>query len=98
MIKLVELPAWGPKKLREIILNIQNAINERTPIASETIELEQRPDGTQFCVKEATGTSAGEEGASGGGGSSGTTIDIYGSFNGDPAIFHLKQSSPPDPL
>lgn len=82
----------GWKKLKDILEEIQNAINERTPLASDTIDLDEKGNGLQICVKENTSSSEEQEGSNGG---SGTQVAIYGARDGAPAIFHLLQSSAP---
>lgn len=83
---------WGPKRLREIFEKIQNAINERTPLASETAEVNETPLGMQICFKTQGNASASDDGGAGGGG---TNQDIYGSLNGAPAVFHLSRTRAP---
>lgn len=90
-------PNWGPRKLRENLKATEDAINERTPIGGIGVDTDQRPDG--IMVAASLGASGGLQAAPsrGGGGPGGTSVDVYGAFNGAPATFHLLQSSPPTP-
>lgn len=81
-------------KLDNILERVQNAINERTPLASDTVDLDERDDGMQICVKDSSGGSSSEESGAGASGAAGTPVAIYGSTNGSPALFHLFQSGP----
>lgn len=85
----------GWKKLRDVLEEIQNAINERCPLASDTVDLDERSDGLVICVRDASSNSSSEEAGAGAAGSSGTPVAIYGARDGAPAIFHLLQSSAP---
>jgi hypothetical protein len=89
-----KIAPWGPKKLREIFKSIEAAINARTPLAGLGIDHDEQPDGVQIHAKPSDLGASGEADATGGGGG-GTSIDIYGYFNGAPAVFHLLQSAPP---
>lgn len=95
--KIFELKTkTGWKKLDDILERFQNALNERTPLASETIELDEQPDGLQICVKTVGGSSSGDSDS--GGSAAGNAGDLFGAYNGAPAVFHLNQSAPPTPL
>lgn len=83
----------GWKKLDNILERVQNAINERTPLASDTVDLDERDDGMQICVKDSSSLSSEEAG--GGTSGAGTSVALYGANNGAPALFHLLQSSAP---
>lgn len=92
-------PGWGPRKLRENFKATEDAINLRTPIGGIGVDTDQRPDG--IMVAASLGASGGLQAApsrGGGGGSGGTPVDVYGAYNGAPALFHLLQSSAPTPL
>lgn len=96
-MRIFEVTKWGPKKLREILEQIQNAINDRTPTAGIGIECDESENGIQINLSAAqTGTP--EDSKGGTGVSSGTAVDIYGALNGFPALYHLLQSSPPTPV
>lgn len=93
----IELTKWGPPKLREIIGEIEKAINESTPLPGLGIEVDVNPGGTQIHTKDAEQNqkSPAQQQASGGG--SGTSVDLYGALNGAPADYHLVQTAPPTP-
>lgn len=93
----LKIKPWGPKRLQAITEELVDAINKRTPLPSETINIDERPDGAQILIKDEEGDNT-EDSTVDPGGASGEPVDIYGAFNGDPAIFHLLQSSPPTPL
>jgi hypothetical protein len=89
---------WGPKPLRTIIRWLIKGINDRTITAGLGIKIDETDGGgAQISVdphiKPDDPTAIG-----GGGGGGGTPIDVYGAFNGAPAVFHLKQTSAPTPL
>lgn len=99
MIEPLKIEPWGPKKLRKIFEDIVKAVNTRTPLKGLGTEVDERPDGVEIDTSEAKAAAAvaAKLAASGGGGFS-THVDIYGSFNGQPAIFHLVQTAPPTPV
>lgn len=82
---------WGPKKLREILESIQNAINDRAPKAGLGIDVDAQPDGAQISSQGAQlGGGTGDSAVGGG-----TSQDVYGAFNGAPAVFHLLRTRAP---
>lgn len=90
---------YGPSRLREVHGQLVQEINKRTPIEGIGIRITEHENGFQISTETKPGPEkSGTEGTQGGGGTDGTSIDIYGAFNGDPAIFHLLQSSAPTPL
>lgn len=102
---------FGPPKLRKIHQTLVSWINAITPKEGLGIKLVRGTASGQASVsKEGLGAASGiqihaDPGVSGeasikkpspsGGGSSGTPVDVYGAFNGAPAVFHLFQSSAP---
>lgn len=95
-MELLKIKPWGPKRLREIIRQIVEAINARTPKEGFGTRAKENPDGVMIHA---------EVGASGSleaqvdekiTGSSGTASIVYGSLNGQPAKFNLIQSAPPE--
>lgn len=96
-MKVLELTKWGPPRLREIIGEIQNAINNRTPVAGLGLDCDECENGVQISLENVKGTP--DDTKSGAGApSGGTTVNIVGALNGAPATYHLLQSSPPTPL
>lgn len=95
---LLKIKPWGPKPLRKILEQLQNAINERTPKEGFGTRIKEHKDGVQIHAE--VGASGGAEALAEPEGvpSSGTPRDVYGAFNGEPAVFHLLESSPPDPV
>jgi hypothetical protein len=94
-MEIFKIKPWGPKKLREIFKSIETAINKRAPIPGLGIDADEQPDGVQIHAKSEVGASGEAQVDSSGGGASGTTVDLFGALNGQPAVFHLLQSSPP---
>lgn len=94
----LKIPRWGPKPVRKIWDLIEVAVNARTPKEGLGTKVKENKDGVQ--VSAEVGASAGLEASlePEGAGSSGTPVDLYGAFNGAPAIFHLLQSSEPTPV
>lgn len=88
--------SWGPPRLRAIFKSIEDAINLRTPLPSESSDVNEKPDGMEI-IQKAWGT-PGSDGDVAGGGGGGTASNLYGALNGAPATFHLLQSSAPTPL
>lgn len=93
------LPNFGPPKLRKIHEAIAAKINQIIPLPGIGIDVDQKPDGLQISARAQVSPDKGKTGATiGGGSSSGTPVDIYGSLNGAPAVFHLLQTSAPAPI
>jgi hypothetical protein len=86
-----KISLWGPKRLRAIFTEIEDAINTRAPLEGCGIRLSQQPDGREISADIAKGGDDSSVAAGGGG----SPVDIYGAFNGAPAVFHLKQTAPP---
>lgn len=98
-IDQIKIKPWGPPVLREIIGELQDAINERTPLPGMGIKFDEREDGVQISTTLAQPPAVVKDPqGSGGGGSSGANVDLYGALNGAPAIFHLVQTSAPTPI
>lgn len=97
-MKALEIPAWGPKKLREIFKAIQDAINARTPIKGAGIGVSENPDGVQISAAVNPPADGSLVGAAGGGSGGGTSFPLYGALNGAPATYPVLLSSPPTPL
>lgn len=93
--KQFKIPKWGPRRLREILQLIEDAINVRTPKAGFGVTTSREPDGTLIHYQEAinAGIAANDSG-----GNSGSPIALYGANSGAPALFHLLQSSAPTAL
>lgn len=89
------LKPWGPKPLRERITQLQNEVDARTPIPGLGINVTD-DKGKKISTKAADAAAPGAMAATGG--SSGTSVDVYGSLNGAPAVFHLLQSADPTAL
>lgn len=92
---------YGPKPLRKIHQELVKAINERTPLEGlGGVKIEQVEDGRRISFDVKKKDSAIEAGAieagGGSGGGGGTASDIYGSLNGQPAVFHLSQTADPE--
>lgn len=99
-MKPVKLLRWGPKKLREIVVAIEGALNARTPHEGLGISLDESSGkGFQISTKLAGGAAIqdSKDGLALGG-SGGTNVNVYGALNGAPAVYHLLQSSPPTPV
>lgn len=97
-MKLFKLDSnFGPPKLRKIHKLFVDAINSRTPKEGFGIKLRENEDGCQISVASETQKQqdSAETTDSGGGSSGGTASDIYGSLNGQPAVFHLSQTANP---
>lgn len=92
---------FGPPKLRNQVQRIAEEISKRTPLKGFGIDISEQPDGLRISLatdnkeQPAEGSEVDEEG--GGGGGTGS-VDLYGSLNGVPAIFHLSQTADPDPI
>lgn len=97
-MQAVKITRWGPGKLQEIVKQLQDGINARTPLESKTISLEERPDGIRICLKDSETDGDEIENSVAGGGSNGTPVDIYGAVSGVPSVFHLFQSSAATPI
>lgn len=92
------LDKWGPKRLRAIFKTIETEINSIRPSAGLGIDVDVTESGSQISTKNETPPGgADKEGTRGGGGGSGTSVNVYGAFNGAAATFHFLQSSPPTP-
>lgn len=92
--KVDDLSNWGPKKLRELFSKVEKRLNKLRPLPGTGIRLNETSDGVEINVDDTPQVGSNIlDGA--GGGSGGTNVALYGAFNGAPAIFHLKQSSPP---
>lgn len=52
-IERLKIKPWGPPVLREIIGELQDAINERTPAKGLGIKLDEQPTGFQISTNEA---------------------------------------------
>lgn len=92
-----KIERWGPQKLQKIWESIENGINERTPVAGMGIEIDISDKGSQISTSVAVDAARAENQGQGGG-SVGTPVDLYGAYNGAPALFHLSQTSAPTPL
>lgn len=73
---------WGPGKLRDILNAISKGVNRRTPIAGVGIDISEEKDGVQISISSPPG-----------GRSAGQPEDIYGAFNGAPAVFNINVNS-----
>jgi hypothetical protein len=87
---------WGPKKLRDIFKEVEEAINLRCPRADCGITVTEDPDGLLIGADTSANSSSTQSG--GGGSAAGTSADIYGALNGQGALYHLVQSAPPTVL
>jgi hypothetical protein len=97
-IDRLKIKPWGPPVFREIIGELQDAINERTPVPGFGINVDEREDGFQISTKLAQPPQTVKDPqGTGGGSASGTAGDIEGALNGAPATFHFLQGSPPTP-
>lgn len=96
-IDQLKIKPWGPARLRQIVKDIQNAINARTPVKGLGIEIDEQPTGAQISTSDSQPSASDDTEISGGGGSGGTPGDIEGALNGAPATYHILQSRPPTP-
>lgn len=90
---------WGPKRLRKIWESIEGEINRNRPTSGLGTDVDVTNGGSQISIsslKPPGGTD--KENAQGGGTGGGSSVNLYGAFNGAPALFHLSQTSPPTPL
>lgn len=90
---------FGPPKLRKVLQSLADAINARQPIEGLGIRISEVPDGRRISLSDQAKEERGEredDRRGGGGGGDGEASEIYGALNGQPAIFHLLQSAPPD--
>lgn len=94
----IKLTRWGPAKLRKILEEIEDRLNENRPIQGLGIQTKQEDDGVYISTAAAQKAQDEEKTGATGGTTSGTVADIYGALNGQPALFHLFQSSPPTPV
>lgn len=94
----LKIKPWGPGPLRNITETLVDAINKRTPLPSETIDIDERPDGAQIIRKDDVTGDSEDSAKVDPGGDGGTNVDIVGMLNAAPATFHLLQSSAPTPL
>ena len=92
---MIKIPRWGPPKLREILGQIEAAINQTQPLAGIGIDVDVTKGGTQISVQEAKQNQKPPGQQQAGGSSSGTPTDVYGAYNGARATFHFLQSAPP---
>lgn len=90
----LELTGWGPKRLRELFKIVETRLSKLRPIEGTGIRISEETDGVQISVDNAPPVGSNILDGTGGG-SGGTTADLYGALNGAPAIYHLKQSSAP---
>lgn len=86
---------WGPPKLRQIVDWLVDSINERTPRAGIGLEADESKNGVQLSLRETNAPTNEGIGGTGGvsTGGSGTPTNIYGSFNGAPAVFNINTNS-----
>lgn len=87
-----------PPFLRKLVKSIVDGINERAPIEGFGIEISEEPDGRRVEIRQPKAVDDATSGSGNPSGSSGTTVSVYGAFNGAPATFHLLQSSAPTPI
>lgn len=96
MLKLLK---FGGKKFKENWERIEAEVNQNKPVDGLGIICDATPNGTQVSTADAKNAAAGGAGSSSSNGSGGgSNVDLYGAYNGAPAVFHLKQSSAPTPL
>lgn len=90
----------GPVFLQEQLGELQDAINERTPLKGLGIALNETENGVQISTEQGQSPTdaAVQTGNSGSGGTPGTAVDLYGALNGAPATFHILQSADPTPI
>lgn len=90
-----KIPGKGPgKKLARIFQYIEDALNAVYPQEGIGIEISRETNGSFVSTKTSPAVGAGAGGDTHGGGK-GTPINVYGAYNGAPAVFHLLQSSAP---
>lgn len=89
---------FGPPRLRKIVQQIVDRINQISPIPGAGIDIDQEPDGRQISTKIIPSST--DQAGSGGpiGSNSGTPADLVGAVNGAPGKFHLIQNADPEPL
>lgn len=94
---MLELDKFGGKRFKENWTKIETEINQNAPVNGLGIVCDVTSGGTQISTEEAVASAGGSSSSSGVTGG-GATVDLYGAFNGQPALFHLKQTSAPTPL
>lgn len=96
-MKLLKLTLRGPKWLQNTFRQIEAAVNERTPQAGFGNKASENKDGVMIHAEAgASGSLNATPETIGGTGASGTASNIYGSLNGQPAVFHLSQTADPE--
>lgn len=96
---MLKLDKFGGKRFKANWEKIEAEVNQNAPVNGLGIQCDVTPAGTQINQAEETGD-GGDSPIHGGGtgGSSGTTIDVTGAFNGAAATYHFLQSSAPTPI